>query len=111
MNNTENVVTDTSTVERPRLTREEQETIITTCAADELAEVYTADPVYIRKMEKLVKREPEHYKVKSKNSYGTTYTMPKRLLGFRIPRSMSEEQREVIAERFRKARLATVADE
>ena len=46
-------IKDTASVvtERPRLTREEQEIIITTSAADELAEVYAADPIYIRRFD------------------------------------------------------------
>lgn len=105
------VVAGVVAVERPRLTREEQETIITACAADELAEVYTSDPIYIRKMDKLVERDPENYKVKAKNSYSVTYTMPKRLLGFRVPRVLTDEQKEAIAERFRRSRLDMAVDE
>ena len=96
---------NTTAVERPRLTREEQEVIITTSAADDLAEVYAADPIYIRKMDKLVERDPENYKVKSKNSYSTTYTMPKKLLGFRVPsapRVFTEEERAMMRERGKK---------
>ena len=58
-------IKDTAAVEteRPRLTREEQEVIITTSAADELAEVYTADPIYMRRLDKRVEQDPGNYKV------------------------------------------------
>lgn len=98
-----------ATDERPRLTREEQEVIITTSAADELAEVYTADPIYIRKLDKRVEQDPGNYKVKSRNTYSATYTMPKRLLQFRLPtapRELTEEQRAELRERMKKAQAA-----
>lgn len=94
-----------ATEERPRLTREEQEVIITTSAADELAEVYTADPIYMRKLDKRVEQDPGNYKVKSRNTYSATYTMPKRLLQFRLPtapRELTEEQRAELRERMKK---------
>lgn len=111
MDMNENAVVVAPAEERPRLTREEQETIITTSAAADLAEVYTADPIYIRKMDRLVERDPENYKVKSRNSYSVTYTMPKRLLSFRVPRVLTDEQKEAIAERFRKSKLGMAVGE
>ncbi len=93
------------------MTREEQEVIITTSAADEVAEVYAADPVYIRKMDKLCERDPEHYKLKKRNEYSATYTMPKKLLKFYVPRVLTDEQREAIAERFRQVREQNATSE
>ena len=93
-------------VERPKLTREEQEVIITTSAADDLAEVYVADPIYMRKLDRLVEKDPGSYKVKSRNAYSVTYTMPKKLLKFwiqREPRELTEEQRAAARERLKKA--------
>lgn len=93
-------------VERPKLTREEQEVIITTSAADDLAEVYVADPIYMRKLDRLVEKDPSSYKVKSRNAYSVTYTMPKKLLKFwvqREPRELTEEQRAAARERLKKA--------
>lgn len=95
-------------VERPKLTREEQEVIITTSAADDLAEVYVADPIYMRKLDRLVEKDPGSYKVKSRNAYSVTYTMPKKLLKFwvqREPRELTEEQRAAARERLKKAQV------
>ena len=95
------------------LTNIERETIINFNAAEDTAEVYTADPVYIRKLDKLCEQFPETYKrmaglsnMQCKES--ATYSMPKRLVKFRSPitREISEEQREALAERLRKAREA-----
>ena len=94
---------------RTGLTREEQEVIITTSAADDLAEVYVADPIYMRKLDKRVEQDPDNYKVKSRNAYSVTYTMPKKLLQFRLPvapRELTEEQREELRERMKKAQAA-----
>ena len=44
------------------LTNIERETIITFNAAEDTAEVYTADPVYIRKLDKLCEQFPDTYK-------------------------------------------------
>lgn len=93
------------------LTNIERETIITFNAAEDTAEVYTADPVYIRKLDKLCEQSPDTYKFMEKLSAkrckeSKTYSMPKRLVKFRSPitREISEEQRAALAERLRKAR-------
>lgn len=96
-------------VERPKLTREEQEVIITMSAVDNLAEVYVADPVYMRRLDRLVEKDPNSYKVKSRNAYSVTYTMPKKLLKFwvqREPRELTEEQRIAARERLKKVQEA-----
>lgn len=93
------------------LTNIERETIITFNAAEDTAEVYTADPVYIRKLDKLCERFPDTYKFMEELSdkrckESKTYSMPKRLVKFRSPitREINEEQRAALAERLRKAR-------
>ena len=44
-----------------QLTRIEQETIINSNNAEKMAEIYTADPVMIRKLDKLVEKYPDAY--------------------------------------------------
>lgn len=95
------------------LTNIERETIINFNAAEDTAEIYTADPVYIRKLDKLCEQFPDTYKFMEDLSAkqckeSKTYSMPKRLVKFRSPvtREISEEQREALAERLRKAREA-----
>jgi len=95
------------------LTNIERETIINFNAAEDTAEIYTADPVYIRKLDKLCEQFPDTYKFMAELSAkrckeSKTYSMPKRLVKFRSPvtREISEEQREALAERLRKAREA-----
>lgn len=98
------------------LTNIERETIITFNAAEDTAEIYTADPVYIRKLDKLCEQFPDTYKFMAELSAkrckeSKTYSMLKRLVKFRPPvtREISEEQREALAESLRKAREAKKA--
>lgn len=93
------------------ITRLEQETIVNFNAAEDTASVYTADPVYMRKLDKLCEQFPDTYKFMEELSAkrckeSKTYSMPKRLVKFRPPitREISEEQRAALAERLRKAR-------
>ena len=90
--------------------RIEQETIINFNAAEDTAELYTADPVMIRKMDKLVEQNPEQFKgeVHSRyegNIYGMNYIFPKRFVVIRtkdIVRNMSEEQRQKAREQMQR---------
>lgn len=94
------------------MTRQEQETIISFNAAKDSAELYTADPVYIRKLEKLVKSNPEQFKQGRTETYqgeivAKRYTFPKKFLSIRskdVKRELTEEQRKELAERLKKAR-------
>ena len=82
------------------ITRLEQETIVNFNAAEDTASVYTADPVYMRKLDKL--REPASYKLVKQDKDGKWYKMPKRLVRFATSRIMTDEQKEAAAERMRK---------
>lgn len=88
----------------------EQETMINFNAAEDTAELYTADPVMIRKMDKLVMENPQQFKgeVHSRYKgevYAMNYTFPKRFVSIRtkdIVRNVTEEQREAARERMNK---------
>lgn len=84
------------------ITRLEQETIVNFNAAEDIASVYTADPVYMRKLDKLCEREPMSYKLVKQDKDGKWYKMPKRLVRFATTRIMTDEQKEAAAERMRK---------
>ncbi|MBD5479575.1 MAG: hypothetical protein HDR14_09830 [Lachnospiraceae bacterium] len=80
----------------------EQETLISFNAGEDTAELYTADPVMIRKMDKLVSENPEQFKgeVHSRYQgkvYAMNYILPKRFISIRtkdIVRNTTEKQRE-----------------
>ena len=66
------------------LTRVEQETVILMNAAESAVEVYTADPVYMRKFDKLCEAAPENWKLVKQNEYSKTYSCSsKKLVSFR----------------------------
>ena len=87
----------------------EQEVMISFNAAEDTAELYTADPVMIRKMDKLVEDNTEQFSGKVHSMYqgevyAKKYFFPKRFVTIRtkdIKRNVSEEQREKARERMK----------
>lgn len=75
-----------------KLTREEQETHITWGSADRTATVYTADPVVIRKLDKLRAEFPDVYECTRFDSICGTrdYTVPARYVRFAKPASQAK---------------------
>ena len=89
------------------LSVEEQEICINAMRDDEFATAYCSDRTWITKMDKLVEKSPELYKVIAETDYGKTYRFPKKLLSLRssiVTREMSEEQKQLAAERLKNAR-------
>lgn len=87
-----------------KLTRYEQETVVNSNAEEDLATVYTADPVYIRKLDALVKKFPNIYKVIRETEISKTYEFPKKLLQFRSPKILTEEQKAACRARLEAVR-------
>lgn len=79
----------------------EQEVTIGFNAAEGTAEIYTADPVWIRKMDKLVQQNPEQFKPGRAETYqgeivAKRYTFPKRFISIRskdVKQVLTDEQR------------------
>lgn len=94
--------------------RIEQETQINFNAAEDTAELYTADPVMIRKMNKIVEENPAQFKSEVHSRYkgevyAMNYTFPKRFVTIRtkdIVRHMSKEQKERASEQLNRYRDA-----
>ena len=89
-----------------QLTRIEQETIINANAEEKMAEVYTADPVMIRKLDKMVEKYPNQYKVIKEDDVSKTYQFPKKLIRFGAPvtKVYTEEEKQKLREQFEKVR-------
>lgn len=86
---------------------EEQELCINATRDDKYATAYCSDRTYITKFDKLVEKSPELFEVIAETEYGKTYKFPKRLISIRssiVTRDMSDEQKELAAERLRIAR-------
>ncbi len=76
------------------LTREEQETTINWCRGDKTATIDTADPVEIRKLDKLAEAYPDVYKVLRINPHhnGKMYSVPARYIRFGKPASAARRE-------------------
>ena len=89
-----------------QLTRIEQETIVNANAEEKMAEVYTADPVMIRKLDKMVEKYPDQYKVIKEDDVSKTYQFPKKLIRFGAPvtRVYTEEEKAKLREQLNNIR-------
>lgn len=86
------------------LSREEQEVIFSSSRTEDMMECYTTDPTYMTKMDKLVAKNPELFKLIREDEVAKVYEFPKKLLTIRANfKQLSEEQRQAVADRFRKS--------
>ena len=85
-----------------KLTREEQETVIRRSAADDKWDVWSDDPVWVRKIKRLATRDDVDVIEESESSIRAL--LPKRFVKASPPRRVSEEQRKASAERLARAR-------
>ncbi len=98
-----------------KLSRYEQEVTIGFNAEENIAELYTADPVWIRKLDKLVEQNPDQFKPGRVETcqgeiVSKRYTFPKRFISIRSKDrdvSITEEQRQAAAERMKRVRATT----
>jgi hypothetical protein len=93
-----------------RLSRCEQEVVINFNAEETTMSIYTADPVWIRKLDRLVESNSREYSFVRQETYkgrvvSKTYLAPKKLLTLRSKtqkRELTEEQKKEIAERLKR---------
>lgn len=64
-------------------TKLEMETIILMNAAEDTVEVYTCDPVYMRKCDRLVESDPDNWKLVKEENESKTYLTSKVNIGLR----------------------------
>lgn len=84
----------------------EQETIINFSPGDKQADIYSSDPVVIRRLKKYADENPDKISVIMDNASGIEVLFPMDWISFkpRKKRVMSEEQRQANAERLRSYR-------
>lgn len=87
-----------------RLSKAEQETVITIARTDDYCEAYTNDIIYIKSLDKLMSEYPEQYSLVSETSMGKTYRCPKKLIKFSAPRKYTTEQKKEAGKRLAKGR-------
>lgn len=83
------------------ISREEQETIVNYNAAEQTATVYTRDKTVMRRLDALKDAYPDTYKLIGQTDIDKTYEMPKSLINFRKPMSISAAQREAASKRMK----------
>lgn len=86
-----------------KLSRYEQEVVINFNADEKEATVYTANPAWVRKMDKLCNEFPEIIRLKSWTEISKTYVLPKNLVKIGKPRTLSEAQLRHLRELQNKA--------
>ncbi len=90
------------------LTAVERESVITFNSAEENADIYASDPVWIRKFDKLVEQNPEQFKVIQEfkcegKVVARRYTFPKSFLTVRSKKRkvhLTDEQKEATKKRL-----------
>lgn len=86
--------------------KEERETIITYNEAEPTASVYTMNGALIRKLDGLAQSRPgDARRVKTYPDGAQEYEVPKKWVKISPPRVYSEEQKNAMAERLRKAQV------
>lgn len=90
------------------LLRIEQETVINFNDEEKTASVYTRQRVIMRKLDALCEKYPEAYKLIKRTEIDATYEMPKKLISFRSPKVLTEEQKAASREALMKARDAKI---
>lgn len=77
-----------------KLSRYEQETIVSYNAGEQTATIYTRDKAVMRKLDTLVANFSDTYKLVKQDEVSKTYSFPKSFVSYRKPRAVSMEQRE-----------------
>lgn len=98
------------------LSRIEQETVINFNAAEESVDLHTSDPTWLRKMDKLVEKNPEQFKlIRVDKCQGEIvakrYMFPKRFViiwSGDKKRELTDAQRKELAERMKQGRKKAV---
>ena len=79
------------------LTRYERETIINFNEEDDDVSIYTRSKTIMSRMDKLVKKYPDTFKVNEEFEDGREYICHKKYVSVRAPRAMSERQKQRLA--------------
>lgn len=99
------------TNERNPFSKFEMETIVNYNNGEKMAEVYSADPVVMRKLDDMCSRFPEDYECIKRDEWSATYRFSKKLVQFRTPVHLTEEQKELARQNLAKANAKKEAKE
>lgn len=98
------------------LSKYEQEVILNFNAEDNTATLYSSNPVWIRKMDKLVEQNPEQFKMYRQEKLqgkvvSKAYEFPKEFISIRSKKrtcNFTEEQRAEMSERMKQIKNNSV---
>lgn len=76
-----------------KLSKEERETIISFNEAELTATVYTCSTREKNRLKELSLKSPDVYRI-NEDEYSQTYVMPKKAVGYFLPRKLSEEEKK-----------------
>lgn len=77
-----------------RYSKWEEETVINYNNEEKIAIIYTKDPVIMKRLEKRAIKYPDYYKCIKKTNFDATYECHKKLIDFKCPRILTDEQKE-----------------
>ena len=77
-----------------KLSRYEQETIVSYNAGEQAATLYTRDKAVMRKLDTFVADYPDIHRLTEQDKVSKTDSLPKSYASYRKPRTVSTEQRE-----------------
>lgn len=92
------------------LTLAERETTIRWDAEEKVAHIYTSDPIYMRKLDKLCEEHPEEYLEIWHDAYSKKYIGPAKLIRFGKPASEARREANRRNARFLPKSLANMAE-
>lgn len=98
------------------LSKCEQEVVINFNAEDNTATLYSSNPVWIRKMDKLVEQNPEQFKMCRQETVkgkivSKFYELPKEFVNIRSKKrscNLTDEQKQERAEKMRQAKINSI---
>lgn len=79
----------------------EKETVILLNDAEKKASISTSQDWMQKKLRKLAEIDPENVKITGEDKYTILAEVPSKYVSIRIPRKLSDEQREKMIERLR----------
>ncbi len=86
-----------------KLMKYEQEVHISFCADEKIAILYTSYPAWIRKMDKLVGKNPQSFQCIAQTAVGKTYSMPRNFISIRSKErtvTLTDKQKEQATKRL-----------
>ncbi len=90
-------------MDKYKLSKYEQETVINLNADEDTATLYTAQPKWIRKMDSLAEKHPELFSCIRKDEVSKVYEFPKKLICIRSKEktmSLTEQQKKAATKRL-----------